>query len=502
MVGDATAVGIFAVFVAMTLAITGWASRRARTASQFYAAGGAVTPGQNGLAIAGDYLSAGSFLGTISVFHAFGVDGLLYAVGAAAGWPLVTCLIAERLRALGQYTFSDVLSRRLSGRPIRAMTTLSTLLICGGYLISQMVGAGTLVQALFGIPYTAAVILVGALMTIYVRFGGMLATTWIQIIKASILIASAFLMTFLLLHRFGYSFTAVADAAASTRPDPTSFLRPQGLLNGSFDAVGLALAFAFGPCGMPHVLMRFFTVSDARSARKSLVYASSLIVLFQLLVIVLGIGAIALVNGAPFLNGQGALIGGSNMAAVYLAWYLGGNWLFGVVAAVTFATILAVVSGLTLTAASAVSHDFYRYVLRPARVTEGTEIRVSKAATLVIGCVAVVSGLVFRNQNIGFLATLPLVLAASCNCPILLLSIYWKRLTTAGAIAGGLTGLVLSTVLIVLGPKVWQGTFGHAKALFPHDYPTAVAGAMALFIAWSVSLATRGSESKYPTQSQ
>lgn len=481
LTGDATAIGIFAGFVALTLAITLWASRRARTAAQFYAAEGAVTPAQNGLAIAGDYLSAGSFLGTISVFHAFGVDGLLYAVGAAAGWPLVTCLIAERLRTLGQYTFSDVLSRRLSSRPIRAMTTFSTLLICGGYLISQMVGAGTLVQALFGIPYTVSVILVGALMTIYVRFGGMVATTWIQIVKASVLIASALFMSFLLMHRFGYSFAAVTHAAASTRSDPAAFLRPQGLLKGSFDAVGLALAFAFGPCGMPHVLMRFFTVKDASSARKSLVYASSLIVLFQLLVIALGIGAIALVRGVPF--------GGSNMAAVYLAWYLGGNWLFGVVAAVTFATILAVVSGLTLTAASAVSHDFYRYVLCPAEATERTEIRVSKAATLVIGCVAIALGLVFRNQNIGFLATLPLVLAASCNSPILLLSIYWKRLTTLGAVAGGLTGLIVSTVLIVLGPKVWQGTFGHATALFPHDYPTAIAGALALFIAWSFSVA-------------
>ncbi|HVW70764.1 MAG TPA: sodium/solute symporter [Steroidobacteraceae bacterium] len=492
MTAGFTAIAIFFAFVLATLVITAWASRRARTAAQFYAAEGTVTPWQNGLAIAGDYLSAGSFLGSISVFYSFGVDGLLYAVGAAAGWPVVTCLIAERLRALGQYTFSDVLARRLGSRPVRTLTAVSTVFICGSYLISQMVGAGTLVQVLFGIPYDAAVVLVGALMTTYVIFGGMVATTWIQIVKASILLAAALLMSVLLLHRFDYSFAAVADAAAATRADPVSFRYPQGLLSGPIDAIGLALAFAFGPGGMPHVLMRFFTVRDSRSARDSLVYASSLVVIFQILMIVLGIGAVALVNpGEHFRNEQGELIGGANMAAVYVSWYLGGNPLFGVVAAVTFATILAVVSGLTLAAASAVSHDFYRHVLRPEGATERAEVRVSRVAALLIGCIAIGAGIVFRNQNIGFLATLPLVLAASCNFPILLLSIYWKRLTTAGAVAGGLTGLLLSTVLIVLGPKVWQGALGHAKALSPYDYPTILSLGLALTVAWLVSLRAR-----------
>ena len=500
---DPTAVGIFCAFVLATLAITAWASRRARTAAQFYAAEGAVTPWQNGLAIAGDYLSAGSFLGSISVFYSFGIDGLLYAVGAAAGWPVVTCLIAERLRALGQYTFSDVLARRLANRPVRALTAASTVLICGSYLISQMVGAGTLVQVLFGIPYRAAVILVGALMTVYVIFGGMVATTWIQIVKASVLMGAALLMGVLLLHRYDFSLPALAQAAALTRADPDGFLHSQGLLSGSFDAVGLALAFAFGPGGMPHVLMRFFTVRDPRSARDSLVYASSLIVIFQMLMIVLGIGSIALVGpGGHFRDAQGTLVGGANMAAVYISWYLGSDTLFGVVAAVTFATILAVVSGLTLAAASALSHDLYRYVLAPQNATERTEVRISRVAALLIGCLAIAAGIVFRNLNVGFLATLPLVLAASCNFPILLLSIYWPRLSTAGAVAGGLTGLTVASVSIVLGPKVWQGVLGHAHPASTYDYPTVASLGLALLVAWLVSCAGRRNAAPAAPQSQ
>jgi len=479
MSADLTAIAIFVGFIIVTLAITAWASRRARTAAQFYAAEGAISPWQNGLAIAGDYLSAGSFLGSISVYFAFGVDGLLYAVGAASGWPVVTCLFAERLRALGRYTTADVLSRRLADRPIRALTAVSTVLICGSYLIAQMVGAGTLVQVLFGIPYTGAVVLVGALMTVYVMFGGMVATTWIQIVKASILLAAALLMSLLLLGRYGFSLASLAAAAAMTRADPQSFLRTGGLLHGWIDAVGLALAFAFGPAGMPHVLMRFFTVGDPVKARRSLV---------------LGMGAVALVStGAHFRDAHATLAGGANMAAVYIAWYLGGNALFGIVSAVAFATILAVVSGLTLAAASAVSHDFYRHFLKRGQGSEQVEVRISRAATLLIGCAAIASGVLFRNQNVGFLATLPLVLAASCTFPILLLGMYWRGLTTQGAVAGGLVGLCVATVLIVLGPKVWMQSLGHTTAVTPHDYPTILSMGLAFAIAWLVSLATRKS---------
>lgn len=476
-----TAAAVFAVFVAVTLLITAWASRRARTASQFYAAEGSIVPWQNGLAIAGDYLSAASFLGTISVFYLMGVDGLVYAVGAAAGWPIATCLVSERLRALGKYTVADVLSARLSPRPVRLLTSLTTLAICGAYLTSQMVGAGTLVQVLFGLPYGASVILVGALMTAYVLFGGMLATTWIQIVKATILILAASFMGVLLFRHFGFSATQLVDAAALSRANPAAFLAPGGLLTNSFDAIGLALAFALGPPGMPHVLMRFFTVKDPGSARRSLVNASLIIVAFQLLVVVLGVGAGAMLS-------HDKLVGGPNMAAVYLARELGGSLLFGVVAAVTFATILAVVSGLTLAATAAVSHDLYRNVWRSNEVDERSEMRVSRVTTVGIGCVAILAGLSCRDLNIGFLATLPLVIAASCNLPILLMALYWRRLTTAGAVAGGLVGLVLSVSLVLIGPKVWMGALGHTRPLFPYDYPTLVTLPVAVLVAWLVSI--------------
>ncbi len=486
------AISIFIAFVLVTLAITAWASRRARTAAQFYAAGGNVTPWQNGLAIAGDYLSAASFLGVIAVFFGMGIDGLIYAVGAAAGWPVATCLIAERLRKLGKYTFADVLCVRLDSRPVRAMTALATFAICGSYLVSQMVGAGALVQVLFHIPYGVAVAVVGVLMTLYVMFGGMVATTWIQIVKASILLVAVAAMVFMLLGRFGYSFSALVDAAALTRTDPESFLRPGGLLTSSFDGIGLALAFALGPAGMPHVLMRFFTVPDPRSARRSLVLASLIIVAFQMVIVVLGIGAVALITGDPqYLGADGKLAGGANMAAVHLARQLGGTPLFGIVAAVAFATILAVVSGLTLAAASSISHDLYRNVICRDRVDERREIMVSRGAAIVIGLLAVGAGLLFRNENVGFLATLPLVVAASSTFPILLLAMYWKRLTTRGAVAGGLVGLILAIGLIVLSPKVWVGALGNEQAVFPFDYPTVISLGAALLVAWSLSVRAR-----------
>lgn len=479
------AISIFIAFVLVTLAITAWASRRARSTAQFYAAGGSITPWQNGLAIAGDYLSAASFLGTISVFFGMGIDGLLYAVGAAAGWPVATCLVAERLRKLGKYTVADVLCTRFSARPVRAMTALITITICGSYLVSQMVGAGTLVQMLFDIPYGIAIVIVGALMTLYVLFGGMVATTWIQIIKAGVLLLATVTMAALLLWRFGGSFSSLVDSAALTRVDPATFLRPGGLLTHPFDGVGLALAFALGPAGMPHVLMRFFTVPDARSARRSLVNASLIIVAFQMIVVLLGVGAVALVDA------HGGLAGGANMAAVHLARQLGGAPLFGVVAAVAFATILAVVSGLTLAAASAVSHDLYRTVFRTEHIDERRELNVSRAATVAIGGLAILAGFTFQHENIGFLATLPLVLAASSNLPILLLAMYWKRLTTAGAVAGGIVGLSVSVVLVMLSPKVWVNALGHAAPAFPYEYPTVISLGAALFVAWFVSINTR-----------
>lgn len=474
-----TAVAVFLLFVAVTIIITFWASRRTLTAEGFYAADRNVSALQNGIATAGDYLSAASFLGTIAVFFSFGTDGLLYALGAAAGWPLLTCLLSEKLRALGRYSFSDVLCHRLTERPIRIMTGVATLCICGTYLIAQMVAAGTLVQVLFGLQYSHAVLIVGALMTSYVLFGGMVATTWIQIIKATMLLAGAALMTALLLHRFHWDVIELfAQAHQAIGHTLTERLLPD-----SFSAVCLAFAFCFGPAGMPHILMRSFTVRSGADARLSLVYATALIALFQLLVIVLGHGALALLktsHGTP-------IVGGANMAAVHLGEVLGGSLLFSIIASVTFATILAVVSGLTLTAATAVAHDLIRGTLRPGALSETTEVQISKASSIVIGFAAIGLGMLFQHQNIGFLATLPLVIAASANFPVLILALYWKPLTTTAALAGGWIGLISSVVFVIGSPKVWVGTFGHAHAFFPYEYPTVITMGAALLTAVAIS---------------
>jgi cation/acetate symporter len=493
MGGNPVAASIFAAFVAVTLGITWWANRRSTGAKDFYAAGGRITARQNGLAMAGDYLSAASFLGTISVFFSLGSDGLLYAVGAVAGWPIATFLVGERLRNLGRYTFSDALGYRLAERPVRLIAAASTLCISGCYLVAQLVGAGTLVQILFNIPYVEAVILVGVLMMIYVLFGGMVATTWIQIVKASLLLITALTMVVLVLHHFGPSLDAVIGGALSASRDPSHFQRPGKLLPDGVSAVSLGLAFALGPAGLPHVLMRFFTVKDAGSARRSLSYATAIIALFQLIVILLGYAAAALLP-------RGSLPGGANMAAIHLARALGGETLLGIAAAVTFATILAVVSGLMLAAASAISHDLYKHVWKRGQAAEATEIRISRGATLLLGIIAIYAAILFQHENIGFLATLPLVVAASVNSVLLILTMYWRGLTTRGAVAGGLTGLVLSIGLIVLSKSVWVDVLGHAHAVFPYVYPTLFSLPAALLVAFIVSFTDRSARGQSERQ--
>ena len=479
------AAAIFVALILLTLVITFWAHRRSSSALGFYAAGGRITPLQNGLAIAGDYLSAASFLGTIAVFASIGEDGLAYAVGAASGWPLVMFLVAERLRNLGHYTFSDVVSLRLEKRPIRLLTAVSTLCITGAYLIAQMVAGGTLIAGLFGIPYGSAVVCFGMLMAFYVSFGGMTATTWIQIIKAVMLLGVALFMLALAVRSFGFDAGALVQAASGSTASSAP-RRP--LLPDWFSALSLALAFALGPAGLPHILMRFFTVRDGSSARRSLGVAAIIIALFQVLVIALGWAAMALITGDErFTTPEGGIVGGANRATLHLANHLGGDILLGVVGAVTFATILAVVAGLTLAAASAVSHDLYKHVFGRGAVSEKREVAMSKIAAVFIGVAAIYLGLLFEHENIGFLATLPLVIAASVNCPILLLAIYWRGLTTRGALAGGAVGLVLSVVPIVLSHKVWVEAFGNERALFPYEYPTAISLAAALLVTVLVS---------------
>ena len=483
------AIGMFLMFVLFTLGITRWAARRTRSASDFYTAGGGLTGFQNGLAIAGDMISAASFLGISAMMFLNGYDGLLYALGVLAGWPIILFLIAERLRNLGKYTFADVVSYRLAQTPVRLTSAFGTLTVALMYLVAQMVGAGKLIELLFGISYLYAVILVGVLMVFYVTFGGMLATTWVQIIKAVLLLSGTTFMALMVLRHFGYSTEAMFAGAAAVHTKGQAIMAPGGLLSNPIDAISLGLGMMFGTAGLPHILMRFFTVSDAKEARKSVFYATGFIGYFYLLLIVVGFGAIVMVGTEPaYRDASGAIIGGGNMIAVHLAQAVGGNLFLGFISAVAFATILAVVAGLALSGASAVSHDLYACVMRKGQATEQQEIRVSRIATLCIGVLAIILGLLFESQNIAFLSGLVLAIAASVNFPVLFLSMYWKGLTTRGAVTGSLAGLVSAIVLLILSPAVWVNVLHHDKALFPYSNPALFSMSLAFFSAWVFSV--------------
>ncbi|HLB25538.1 MAG TPA: sodium/solute symporter [Nitrospirota bacterium] len=451
-----TAIFFFFLFVATTLGITYWAAKRTRTTKEFYAAGRSITGFQNGLALAGDYMSAASFLGIAGLVSTKGYDGLIYSVGWLVGWPIVLFLIAEPLRNLGKYTFSDVVAYRLSQRPIKTAAAIGSLATVLFYLIAQMVGAGTLVKLMFGLPFEIAIVVVGALMIAYVLFGGMLATTWVQIIKAGLLLGGATLLVFLTLHKFGFSYGRLFAEAEQLYGH--KFLEPGGLVTNPIDAISLGLALMFGTAGLPHILMRFYTVPNAKEARKSVFYATGFIGYFYILTFTIGFGAAILV-------GKDAIIGidkGGNMAAPMLAEALGGNIFLGFLAAVAFATILAVVAGLTLAGASALSHDLYVGVVRHGVSSEKDEVKVAKMATVGLGVAAIMLGILFKGQNVAFMVGLAFAVAASANFPALLLSIMWKRFTTAGAVASIYTGLVLAVGLIAISPTVMVDVF-HAK---------------------------------------
>ncbi|KZE27316.1 cation acetate symporter [Crenobacter luteus] len=483
------AIVMFLVFVLFTLGITRWAARRTRSASDFYTAGGGLTGFQNGLAIAGDMVSAASFLGISAMMFDKGYDGLIYALGVLAGWPIILFVIAERLRNLGKYTFADVVSYRLSQTPVRLTAALGTLTVALMYLVAQMVGAGKLIQLLFGTSYLSAVMLVGVLMVLYVMFGGMLATTWVQIIKAVLLLSGTSFMAFMVMKHFGFSFEAMFAGAAKVHAKGEAILSPGGLVSNPIDAISLGLGMMFGTAGLPHILMRFFTVADAREARKSVFYATGFIGYFYLLILIVGFGAIVMVGADPgFRDAAGKIVGGNNMIAVHLAQAVGGNLFLGFISAVAFATILAVVAGLALSGASAVSHDLYATVVRRGRATEAEEIRVSKIATLVIGVLAIVLGLMFEKQNIAFLSGLVLAIAASVNFPVLFLSMFWKGLTTRGAVVGSLAGLASAIGLLVLGPTVWVDILKHEAPIFPYANPALFSMTIAFVGAWLLSV--------------
>jgi len=499
-----TAILMFLVFVMATMFITYWASKKNRSTTDFYTAGGGIGGFKNGLAIAGDFMSAASFLGISAMVFTTGYDGLIYSAGFLVGWPIVLFLIAERLRNLGKYTFSDVIAYRLKQKPVRIFSAISSLLVILIYLIAQMVGAGKLIELLFGLSYTYAVLIVGMLMVVYVLYGGMLATTWVQIIKAVLLLAGATFMAFMVMKSVGFSFEGLFSQAISVHEKGVAIMRPGGLISNPIDSLSLGLALMFGTAGLPHILMRFFTVPDAKEARKSVFVATSFIGYFYLLTFVIGFGAIVLLTNDPhyfqnlLIEGRETIrmIGGTNMAAVHLARAVGGNAFLGFISAVTFATILAVVSGLVLSGASAISHDLYASVVKKGKALPHEEMRVSRITTVALGLVAVVLGIAFENQNVAFMVGLAFAVAASANFPILALAMFWKKLTTKGAVYGGFLSLFLAIALIILGPTIWVSVLDFPSAIFPYRNPAIFTIPIAFIGAILISLADRSMQAR------
>ncbi|AMR68648.1 cation acetate symporter [Aquipseudomonas alcaligenes] len=495
-----TAIGMFFVFVMATLAITWWAARQTKSTADFYTAGGGISGFQNGLAIAGDYMSAATLLGLSSLVFAKGYDGFVYTVAFFMGWPVITFLMAERLRNLGKFTFADIVSYRLDQNRIRTFAAFGSLTVVCCYLVVQMVGAGQLIKLLFGLDYRTAVMVVGVLMLVYVIFGGMIATTWVQIIKAVLLLAGGTTLAGLALAEFGFSLENLAQRAVDAHAIGSAIMGPGAMLADPINAASLSLGLVFGIAGLPHILMRFFTVPNAKEARKSVFYATGFIGFFFLVVMVLGFAAIVIVGQDPqfFVDGQlgGALIGGGNMVAMHLAKAVGGNLFLGFLSAVAFATILAVVAGLALAGASAISHDLYATVLKKGRASERDEMRVTRIATVGLGLVAIGLGILFEQQNVAFLVGLTFGIAASTNFPVLIMAMYWKGLTTRGALLGGCAGLISALVLVILSPAVWVAVLGHAEAIYPYDHPALFSMPLAFLVIVVVSRMDRSARAE------
>ena len=522
-----TAISMFAIFVVFTLFITKWAAAKTKSAADFYTAGGGITGFQNGLAIAGDYMSAASFLGISAAVMASGFDGLIYSIGFLVGWPVITFLMAERLRNLGKFTFADVAAFRFKQAPVRIFAASGTLVVVAFYLIAQMVGAGQLIKLLFGLDYWIAVVLVGALMMVYVLFGGMTATTWVQIIKAVLLLSGVTFMGFMVMSRYGFSPEALfaegvkvrtqiaanggADADTAAKMG-LAIMGPGGFIKDPISAISFGMALMFGTLGLPHILMRFFTVPDAKEARKSVFWATTWIGYFYVVIFIIGFGAITQVLTNPEFADtiKGVIHGGAgtaNMAAVLVAKSVGGNVFYGFISAVAFATILAVVAGLTLSGASAVSHDLYATVFKKGKADSAKELRVSRITTLALGVVAVALGILFEKQNIAFMVSLAFAIAASANFPVLLLSVLWKDCTTRGAVIGGFMGLISSVGLTIVSPSVWEATMGNpaGSALFPYTSPALFSMAIGFFGIWFFSITDKSrnaaaERASYPAQ--
>ena len=489
------AIFMFFIFVLTTLAITFWASRQTKSAKDFYTAGGGISGFKNGLAIAGDYMSAASFLGISGAVYLNGFDGLIYSIGFLVGWPIILFLIAEPLRNLGKFTFADVTAYRLRQKPVRTLAASGSIATVSLYLIAQMVGSGKLIELLFGLDYEIAVILVGSLMILYVTVGGMLATTWVQIIKAFLLLSGATFMALMVLSAVDFNVEQLFVQAIEKHPKAEAIMAPGGFITDAYSAISLAIALMLGTAGLPHILMRFFTVSNAKEARKSVFFATGFIGYFYILTFIIGFGAILLVYNDPqyldfakqAISGGEPLLGGKNMAAIHLSHAVGGDLFLGFISAVAFATILAVVSGLTLAGASAISHDLYASVFGK-NVTEEKEMKVSKIATIALGIVAIALGMLFEEQNIAFMVALAFAIAASANFPVLFLSIKWSKLTTRGAAVGGSLGLFTAIMLVILGPTVWVDILGNSEAIFPSKYPALISVSVAFISIIVISL--------------
>ncbi|HRH14249.1 MAG TPA: cation acetate symporter [Azonexus sp.] len=511
-----TAIAMFAIFVAGTLYITKWAASKTKTAADFYNAGGGITGFQNGLAIAGDYMSAASFLGISGLVFANGFDGLIFSIGWLVGWPVITFLMAERLRNLGKFTFADVASYRFAQTPVRIFAAISTLVVVAFYMIAQMVGAGQLIKILFGMEYLYAEIMVGTIMMMYVLFGGMTATTWVQIIKACMLLGGATFMATAVLLQFGFSPEAMFTKAVEVHSKHDAIMAPGALIKDPVSAISVGMALMFGTAGLPHILMRFFTVPNAKEARKSVAWATTWIGYFYILTFIIGFGAITnlipdpaayyapkLVDGVQAMSAEGkplwdGLRGGGNMAAVHLSQAVGGNLFLGFISAVAFATILAVVAGLTLSGASAVSHDLYASVVMKGQATSDKELRVSKITTICLGVLAVVLGIAFEKQNVAYMVMLAFVIACSGNFPVLFMSVLWRNCTTRGVVVGGFTGLILATVLTIGSASVWEAVMHNPKgsAWFPYNSAAIFSMSAAFFTIWLVSILDNSAQAK------
>lgn len=472
----------FALFIGLSLVITWVAARKTRSTEHFYAAGRSITAWQNGFALAGDYMSAASFLGIAGLVALSGFDGLIYSIGFLVGWPVVVCLIAEPLRNLGKFTFTDVVAFRLRQTPVRVAAAAGSLAVVAFYLIAQMVGAGNLIRLLFGLDYETAVVIVGLVMLAYVLFGGMIATTWVQIVKAVLLLSGAFALAMMVLMKFSFNPLALFEEA--TRQYGVGVLAPGRFVSDPVDGISLGLALMFGTAGLPHILMRFYTVPDAKTARVSVAYATAIIGAFYLMTFVLGFGAMVLVGQSAIR----AVDAGGNMAAPLLAEVVGGQAFLGFISAVAFATILAVVAGLTLAGAAALSHDIYVHVFRGGKASEKEELRVARGATIVLALLSIVLGIAFKGQNVAYMVGLAFAIAASANFPALVMSMFWRAFTTRGAQASILFGTIATLLLIYLSPTIQIDLLKHSTAYFPYRNPGLFTIPMSFLVGIVVSL--------------